>query len=108
MKLLSISYIPGAEIEALGMVKGTVVQTKNIGRDFMAGMKTLVGGEIVGYTEMLNEARQIAVKRLVDEAKDLGADAVIDVKYGSSQVMSGAAEVIAYGTAVKILEGEKK
>ena len=108
MKLLSISYIPGAEIEALGMVKGTVVHTKNIGRDFMAGMKTLVGGEIVGYTEMLNEARQIAVKRMVDEAKDLGADAVIDVKYGSSQVMSGAAEVIAYGTAVKILEGEKK
>ena len=107
MKLISINYIPGAEIEALGMVKGTVVQTKNIGRDFMAGMKTLVGGEIVGYTEMLNEARQIAVKRMVDEAKDLGADAVIDVKYGSSQVMSGAAEVIAYGTAVKILEGEK-
>ena len=69
----------------------------------MAGMKTLVGGEIVGYTEMLNEARQIAVKRMVDEAKELGADAVIDIKYGSSQVMSGAAEVIAYGTAVKIL-----
>lgn len=108
MKLLSINYIPGAEIEALGMVKGTVVQTKNIGRDFMAGMKTLVGGEIVGYTEMLNEARQIAVKRMVDEAKELGADAVIDVKYGSSQVMAGAAEVIAYGTAVKILEGETK
>ena len=108
MKLLSINYIPGAEIEALGMVKGTVVQTKNIGRDFMAGMKTLVGGEIVGYTEMLNEARQIAVKRMVDEAKELGADAVIDVKYGSSQVMAGAAEVIAYGTAGKILEGEKK
>ena len=67
-------------------------------------MKTLVGGEIVGYTEMLNEARQIAVKRMVDEAKELGADAVIDVKYGSSQVMQGAAEVIAYGTAVKIIE----
>ena len=104
MKLLSINYIPGCEREALGMVKGTIVQTKNIGRDFMAGMKTLVGGEIVGYTEMLNEARQIAVKRMVDEAKELGADAVIDVKYGSSQVMQGAAEVIAYGTAVKIIE----
>ena len=107
MKLLSIEYIPGKEIEALGMVKGTVVQTKNIGRDFMAGMKTLVGGEIVGYTEMLNEARQIAVKRMVDEANELGADAVIGVMYGSSQVMSGAAEVIAYGTAVKII-GEAK
>lgn len=104
MKLLSINYIPGAEIEALGMVKGTVVQTKNVGRDIMAGFKTLVGGEIAGYTEMLNEARQIAVKRMVDEAKQLGADAVIDVKYGSSQVMAGAAEVIAYGTAVKIVK----
>ncbi|MDO4514194.1 MAG: YbjQ family protein [Lachnospiraceae bacterium] len=104
MKLLSIEYIPDTKYEALGMVKGTIVQTKNIGRDFMAGIKTLVGGEIVGYTEMLNEARQIAVKRMVDEAKELGADAVIGIKYGSSQVMSGAAEVIAYGTAVKILK----
>ena len=98
MKLLSIDYIPGQEIEALGLVKGTVVQTKNIGRDFMAGMKTFVGGEIMGYTEMLNEARQIAMKRMVDEAKELGADAVIGIM---SQVMAGAAEVIAYGTAVK-------
>lgn len=88
------------------MVKGTVVQTKNIGRDFMAGMKTLVGGEIVGYTEMLNEARQIAVKRMVDEAKALDADAIIGIMYGSSQVMAGAAEVIAYGTAVKIIGEE--
>ena len=104
MKLLSIEYIPGVDdIEALVMVKGTVVHSKNIGRDFMAGMKTLVGGEIVGYTEMLNEARQIAVKRMVDEAKELGADAVIGVEYGSSQVMTGTAEVIAYGTAVKYL-----
>lgn len=104
MKLLSIEYIPNAEIEALGMVKGTIVQTKNVGKDFMAGMKTLVGGEIVGYTQMLEEARQIAVKRMVDEAKALGADAIIGVRYGSSQVMAGAAEVIAYGTAVRILD----
>ena len=90
MKLLSIEYIPGVEFEPLGIVKGTVVQTKNVGRDFM-----------VGYTEMLNEARQIATKRMVDEAKEMDADAVIGVKYGSSQVMAGAAEVIAYGTAVK-------
>lgn len=103
MKLLSIEYIPGAEIEALGMVKGTIVQNKNVGKDFMAGMKTLVGGEIVGYTQMLEEARQIAVKRMVDEAKALGADAIIGVRYGSSQLMAGAAEVIAYGTAVRIL-----
>ena len=104
MKLLSINYIPDQEIEALGMVKGTIVQTTNVGRDFMAGMKTLVGGAIVGYTQMLNEARQIAIKRMVDEAKELGADAVIDIKYGSSQIMAGAAEVIAYGTAVKYKE----
>ena len=86
MKLVSIDYIPGKEIDALGIVKGTVVQSKNIGRDFMAGMKTLVGGEIAGYTEMLNEARQIATKRMVDEAQALGADAVIGVRYGSSAV----------------------
>ena len=103
MKLLSIDHIPGAEIEALGMVKGTVVYSKNSGRDFMAGMKTLVGGEIVGYTEMLNEARQIAVKRMVDEAETLGADAIVGIRYGSAEIMSGAAECIAYGTAVKVL-----
>ena len=102
MLLLNIDYVPGKEIEALGMVKGTVVQSKNIGRDFMAGMKTLVGGEIVGYTEMLIEARQIATKRMVDEAEALGADAVVNVRYGSAAVMQGAAEVIAYGTAVKL------
>ncbi len=103
MKLVNIDYVPGCEIEdALGLVKGTVVQSKNIGRDFMAGMKTIVGGEIVGYTEMLNTARQIATKRMVDEAENLGADAIINIRYGSSAVMSGAAEVIAYGTAVKL------
>ncbi|MCR5799888.1 MAG: YbjQ family protein [Lachnospiraceae bacterium] len=104
MKLVSIDCIPGKEIEALGIVKGTIVQTKNIGRDIMAGVKTLVGGEIVGYTEMLNEARQLATKRMVDEAEAMGADAVVGVRYGSSQVMQSAAEVIAYGTAVKILD----
>jgi len=101
MLLLNIDYIPGTEIEALGMVKGTVVQSKNFGKDFMAGMKTLVGGELTGYTEMITEARQIATKRMVDEAEALKADAVINIRYGSSAVMQGAAEVIAYGTAVK-------
>ncbi len=101
MQLLNIDYVPGKEFEALDLVKGTVVQSKNIGRDFMAGMKTFVGGEIKGYTEMLVEARQIATKRMADEALSLGADAVINIRYGSSAVMQGAAEVIAYGTAVK-------
>ena len=101
MLLLNIDSIPGRQIEALGVVKGSIVTTKNFGKDFMAGMKTLVGGEITGYTEMLNEARQIAVKRMVDEAEALGADAVINIRYGSSSVMQGAAEVIAYGTAVR-------
>lgn len=102
MLLLNIDRIPGKEVEALGMVKGTVVQSKHFGKDFMAGMKTLVGGEIVGYTEMLIEARQIATKRMVDEAEAMGADAVIGIHFGSSTVMQGAAEVLAYGTAVKI------
>ena len=104
MQLLNIDYVPGKEFEALGLVKGTVVQSKNIGRDFMAGMKTFVGGEIKRYTEMLVEARQIATKRMVDEAEALGADAVVNIRYGSSAVMQGAAEVIAYGTAVKFIE----
>ena len=101
MLLVNIDYLPGRELEVLGIVKGTIVQSKNFGKDFMAGMKTLVGGEITGYTEMLVEARQLATTRMVDEAEALGADAVVNVRYGSSSVMQGAAEVIAYGTAVK-------
>ena len=103
MKLITIETIPGQNYEVLNVVKDTVVYSKNFGRDFMAGMKTLVGGEIVGYTEMLNEARQIATKRMVDEAEALGADAVVGLRYASSSVMQGAAEVVAYGTAVKFL-----
>ena len=105
MLLLNIEYIPGKEIEALGLVRGTVVQSKNFGKDFMAGMKTLVGGEITGYTEMLIEARQIATKRMVDDAEAMGADAVVGVRYTSASIMQGAAEITAYGTAVKIVEG---
>ena len=105
MKLLSIEHIPGVEFEALGMVKGTVVYSKNSEKTLWTAMKTLVGGEIVSYTEMLNEARQIAVKRMVDEAKRAGSQTQSSgVRYGSSQVMNGAAEVIAYGTAVKYLK----
>ena len=103
MKLFNIDHIPGAEIEALGMVRGAVVQSKHFGKDLMAGLKTIVGGEITGYTEMLAEARQIATKRMVDEAETMGADAIVNVRYSSSAIMDGAAEVLAYGTAVKIL-----
>ena len=102
MKLLNIDYIPGKEIEALGMVKGAVVQSKNFGKDLMAGVKGLMGGEIAGYTEMLQEARQIATKRMVDEAEALGADAILNIRFSSSSLMQGAAEVIVYGTAVKM------
>ena len=103
MLLVTTEEIKGKDIkETLGVVKGEVVQSKNFGRDFMAGMKTLVGGEIKGYTEMIREARQIATKRMVDEAEKLGADAVVGIRYGSSAVMQGAAEIIVYGTAVKL------
>ncbi len=101
MLLLTINYVPGKEIEALGIAKGTTVQSKNFGKDFMSGMKGLVGGELTSYTEMLNEARQIATKRMVEDAEALGADAVINVRYGSASLMQGSAEVIVYGTAIK-------
>ncbi len=104
MKLFNIDHIPGSQLEALGLVKGTVVFSKNIGRDFMASVKTIVGGEIVSYTRMLDEARSIATNRMISEALNLGADAIVNVRYSSSAVMSGAAEIVAYGTAVKIIE----
>ena len=104
MLLLNIEYIPDKKIRALGIAKGSVVQSKNFGKDFMASMKTLVGGEIESYPQMLTEARQIATKRMVDDAEAMGADAVIGVRYASASVMQGAAEITAYGTAVQILE----
>jgi uncharacterized protein YbjQ (UPF0145 family) len=102
MKILNIDHIPGQEVEALELVKSSIVLSKNLGKDFMAGMKTLVGGEIVGYTEMLDEARKIATKRMVDSAEALGADAILNVRYASSSLMQGAAEITVYGTAAKI------
>lgn len=107
MLLLNIDSIPGKRVEALGLVKGSVVQAKNFGKDFMAGMKTLVGGEIEGYTDLLNQARQIATKRMVDEAEALGADAVLNIRYASSSLMQSAAEITAYGTAVRIIGVEE-
>lgn len=103
MTLVNISEIPGKKFEVLGLVKGSVVQSKHIGRDIMAGFKTMIGGELKGYTEMLTEARQIATKRMVDEATALGADAIVKITYESASIMQGAAEVMAYGTAVKFV-----
>ena len=101
MIIVNTDYIEGKKFEMLGLAKGSVVRTKNFGKDFMAGLKTLVGGEIVSYTEMMNEARQIAVSRMVKDAEAQGADAVVNVKFTSAAVMGGAAEIMAYGTAVK-------
>jgi len=101
MLLLNIDHIPGREVEALGLVKGSVVQSKHFGKDFMAGMKTIVGGELEGYTQLMDEARKIATKRMVDDAERLGADAVLNIRFASSSIMQGAAEVTVYGTAVR-------
>ncbi|MCR5322181.1 MAG: YbjQ family protein [Lachnospiraceae bacterium] len=103
MILVNTDYISGKNLEMLGLVKGSTIQSKHIGKDIGAGLKTLVGGELTGYTEMMNEARAIATKRMVAEAEALGADAVVNIRYASSAVMQGAAEVIAYGTAVKFV-----
>ncbi len=101
MKLINLNYIPGQDFEVLGLVKGNTVQSKNIGRDIGAGLKNILGGEISSYTEMLQDARQVATQRMIDEAEALGADAVINVRFASSAIMQAAAEIIAYGTAVK-------
>ena len=101
MILVNTDYISGKELEMLGLVKGSTIQSKNLGRDISQGLKTLIGGELKAYNEMMNEARAIATKRMVDEATTLGAEAVVNIRYASSAIMQGAAEVIVYGTAVK-------
>ena len=88
--------------ENLGVVAGNVVQSKHVGRDLMAGLKGLIGGEIVGYTEMLADARDVAIERMVDEAKKRGADAVVNIRFTTSNIMANASEILAYGTAVKL------
>jgi uncharacterized protein YbjQ (UPF0145 family) len=101
MILVNTDYISGKELEMLGLVKGSTIHSKHLGKDIAQAFKTLVGGELSAYTEMMNDARALATKRMVQEAASLGADAIIGVRYGSAAVMQGAAEVFAYGTAVK-------
>ena len=103
MILVNTDYISGKELEMLGMVKGSTIQSKHIGKDIGSALKTIVGGELKAYNEMMNEARSIANKRMVKEAEQLGADAIVNIRYASSAIMQGAAEVIAYGTAVKFV-----
>ena len=103
MLIVTIDQIPGKNFEVLGAVRGSTVRTKNFGKDIMAGFRTLVGGEVADYTEMLAEARQIATGRMVQQAEEMGADAILGLRYASSSVMQGAAECIAYGTAVKFV-----
>lgn len=104
MILVNTDYITGKKLEMLGLVKGSTIQSKNVVRDITQGLKTLVGGELKAYNEMMNDARELATKRMVAEAESMGADAIVNIRYASSSVMQGAAEVIVYGTAVKITE----
>ncbi|MBO5657299.1 MAG: YbjQ family protein [Agathobacter sp.] len=103
MILVNTDYISGKELEMLGLVKGSTIQSKHIGKDIGAAFKTMVGGELVAYNQMMSEAREIATKRMVQEAESLEADAIVNIRYASSAIMQGAAEVIAYGTAVKFV-----
>lgn len=101
MLLTTTENIPGKSYEIVGVVTGNMIQTKNIGRDIGAGLKSIVGGELETYTEMMNESRAVATKRMVEAAEKLGADAVVMMRYSTSSVAAGAAEIIAFGTAVK-------
>lgn len=101
MLLVNTDYISGRELVMLGLVKGSTIQSKNIGKDIGQSFKTIIGGELKSYNEMMNEAREIATSRMVEDAQRLGADAIVNVRYASAAVMQGAAEVMAYGTAVK-------
>lgn len=103
MVMVTTEFISGKNIETLGYVRGATVRSKNIGKDIGAGLKTLVGGELKGYTEMLDEARKEAIGRMVEEAESLGADGIIGLRFASSAIMQGAAEIVAYGTAVKFV-----
>lgn len=103
MILVNTDYISGKELEMLSLVKGSTIQSKHVGKDILQSFKTIVGGELKAYTEMMDEARALATERMIEEAEKLGADAIVNIRFASSAVVQGAAEVIAYGTAVKII-----
>lgn len=103
MILVNTDYITGKELEMLSIVKGSTIQSKHLGKDIAQAFKSMVGGELTAYNEMMNEARALATKRMVAEAEALGADAIVNIRYSSSSIMQSAAEVIVYGTAVKFI-----
>lgn len=103
MILVNTDFITDKKLQTLQMVRGNIVQSKNIGKDIMAGLKTIVGGELRSYSEMMTEARALATKRMVEDAESLGADGIINIRYASSTIMSGAAEILVWGTAVKFI-----
>ena len=103
LPLYNTENIPGQKYVLIGLVKGSMIQSKHLGRDIGSALKSLVGGELRGYSEMLNEARAIATKRMMEEAEKLHADAVVNLRYTTSAVMQGAAEILVYGTAVKFV-----
>ncbi|MDD7770760.1 YbjQ family protein [Suipraeoptans intestinalis] len=104
MILVNTDYIPGKKFEIIGLVRGTMVQSVHIGKDILNSFKTIVGGELTSYTEMMNESRATATRRMAEDAASMGADAVINIRYASSQIVQNASEVMAYGTAVKFVE----
>jgi uncharacterized protein YbjQ (UPF0145 family) len=101
--LVNTDYITGKNFEMIGLVKGSTIQSKHMGKDILQGFKNMVGGELKSYTQMMNEARELATQRMVQEATSMGADAIVNIRYASSAIVQGAAEVIAYGTAVKFI-----
>ena len=103
MLLVNTDYIAGKELEMLELVKGSTIQTRNIGKDITQTFKNIVGGELKSYTNMMNDARDIATDRMIKAAEALGADAIVNIRYATSGIMQGAAEVMAYGTAVKYI-----
>jgi uncharacterized protein YbjQ (UPF0145 family) len=103
MILSTTETIPNRQItEVLGIARGSTIRARNVGRDFMAGLKNIVGGEVKEYTKLLADAREQAMERMLEDARNLGADAVVNIRFTTSQVMQGAAEILGYGTAVKL------
>jgi len=103
MIITTTGHVPGHDVEILGIVFGNTVRAKHLGKDIMSGLKSIVGGEIQEYTDMLSDSRTEAMNRMINQAKQQGADAILNVRFTTSQTMAGAAELLAYGTAVKLV-----